>query len=48
MMEREKRPDCRGCGKVADTENREAWLDWMELPLQSSLAVLAGIVKPIP
>ena len=38
---------CDGCGKVADTEDREPWTEWTALPLQSSVAVLIGIVKPI-
>jgi hypothetical protein len=39
---------CRGCGKVADSEEQEAWVYWEELPLGSDLAVQMGLVKPIP
>jgi RecJ-like exonuclease len=39
---------CAGCGKVVDDEDRTPWKYWMELPLQSSVAVLAGFVKPLP
>lgn len=39
---------CGGCGKVADTEDEEPWTAWTELPLQSSIAVLMGLVKPKP
>jgi hypothetical protein len=39
---------CEGCGKVADTEDQEPWTVWMNLPLRSSLAVLLGLVRPIP
>ena len=41
-------PTCEGCGEVADTEEREPWTAWTSLPLQGSLAVLAGMVCPIP
>jgi hypothetical protein len=39
---------CRGCGLIANSKDREPWLDWTSLPLQSSLAVLLGIVRPVP
>ena len=39
---------CDGCGKLADTDEREPWSAWLDIPLGSSMAVLAGIVKPIP
>jgi hypothetical protein len=45
-MNEEKCSKCMGCGQVADTEDEEPWTVWLELPLQSSLAVLAGIVRP--
>ena len=38
---------CAGCGKVADTEAREPWSDWLKLPFASALAVRLGLVKPI-
>lgn len=40
-------PRCAGCGKIANTEDGEAWTHWLALPLQSSAAVLMGIVRPI-
>lgn len=43
-----KCPACDGCGKVANTEDREPWTVWTGLPLQSAGAVLLGLVKPIP
>lgn len=39
---------CDGCGKVADTPDREPWTRWTALPLQSAAAVVLGVVKPIP
>ena len=39
---------CDGCGQVANTEDKEPWTDWANLPLGSSMAVLTGVVKPIP
>jgi len=39
---------CEGCGKLADTDDREPWTAWTSLPLKSSAAVLAGLVKPVP
>jgi hypothetical protein len=41
-------PKCDGCGQVADTDDQEPWTAWTSLPLQSSAAVLMGLVKPIP
>ena len=41
-------PSCEGCGQVADTEEREPWTAWTNLPLGSSMAVLMGHVKPTP
>jgi DnaJ-class molecular chaperone len=46
MEERMKCPKCDGCGKVADTDNEEPWTAWLDLPLRSSIAVVAGIVRP--
>lgn len=48
MTDELKCAKCDGCGKVADTTDQEPWSAWMELPLQSAGAVLAGLVKPIP
>lgn len=38
---------CDGCGKVANTDDQEPWSAWMNLPLQSSAAVVMGLVRPI-
>lgn len=38
---------CDGCGKISDSDDGEAWTAWTSLPLQSSVAVLMGWVKPI-
>lgn len=38
---------CDGCGKIASGEEGAPWSRWMELPLKNSLAVVAGVVKPI-
>lgn len=48
MSEPVKCQRCRGCGQLADSDDREPWTDWTSLPLQSSAAVLMGLVKPIP
>ena len=39
--------NCDGCGRIADSDAGEPWSEWMELPVGSSAAVIAGIVKPI-
>ena len=39
---------CQGCGKVANTDDQEAWIYWEELPAGSDLAVRLGFVFPIP
>lgn len=39
--------DCEGTGVVANTEEREPWYRWMELPAAAQLAVRAAIVKPM-
>jgi hypothetical protein len=38
---------CCGCGQIADSESGEPWSDWINLPINASFAVLAGIVRPI-
>lgn len=38
---------CDGCGKIADSKDGEPWTNWTTLPVQSAIAVAAGIVKPI-
>lgn len=40
-------PRCLGCGQLADSDDREPWSMWTNLPLQSSAAILLGWVKPI-
>jgi hypothetical protein len=39
---------CCGCGKLANSDDQEPWTEWLALPLQSSLAVVLGLVRPIP
>lgn len=39
---------CRGCGQVADTPDAEPWTVWMDLPVRSAVAVVAGLVRPKP
>jgi len=41
-------PRCKGCGQIADTDQGEPWSDWLDLPLRSSVAVVVGLVRPIP
>lgn len=36
---------CRGCGKIADSEDGEPWEN---IPAPSNIAVTLGMVKPIP
>lgn len=38
---------CDGCGKVANDEDQTPWTFWLNLPLQASGAILAGLVRPI-
>jgi RecJ-like exonuclease len=47
-MSERKCQHCEGCGKVADTDEREPWTAWTSVPLHSSIAVVMGMVKPIP
>jgi len=47
MAEKEKCPRCDGCGKIADDEEGLPWSAWLSIPLQSSMAVLWGLVKPL-
>lgn len=37
---------CAGCGRVANDEDRTPWKYWAELPLQSAVAVVMGLVRP--
>lgn len=39
---------CAGCGRIANDDDRTPWKYWEELPVQSALAVVAGIVRPLP
>jgi hypothetical protein len=39
---------CLGDGRIANTDDGEAWKYWLELPLQSAVAVTMGLVRPIP
>jgi len=48
MVARKDCPKCGGCGQVANTDDQEPWTVWAELPVQSALAVVLGIVRPIP
>lgn len=38
---------CDGCGQIANDEDGTPWHVWLELPLRSSGAILAGIVRPM-
>lgn len=48
LRDDEQCPRCAGCGQIADTDEGEPWKYWLELPVQSALAVIMGIVKPLP
>lgn len=41
-------PRCLGCGQLADSDDREPWTMWQDLPPGSDLAVRLGIVRPVP
>ena len=46
-----KEDDCRscyGCGQIASGEEGAPWIMWEEMPEESKLAVLMGLVGPIP
>ena len=38
---------CDGCGQIADDDDGTPWRVWLKLPLESSQAVLMGLVKPL-
>lgn len=38
---------CRGCGQIANDNDGTPWSAWLDLPLRSAVAVVAGIVKPL-
>jgi hypothetical protein len=40
-------PRCAGCGKLADDTDGTPWKYWLELPLQSAVAVVACVVRPV-
>lgn len=39
---------CAGCGKIANDDEGTPWKYWAELPVQSAVAVIMGIVRPLP
>ncbi len=41
-------PRCEGCGQIADTEQAGPWTWWLDLKPPSNMAVVIGLVKPIP
>jgi hypothetical protein len=41
-------PRCSGCGQIANDDDGTPWKYWAELPPGSNLAVVMGLVKPIP
>jgi hypothetical protein len=38
---------CEGCGKIASDDEQTPWSRWLKLPLESSIAVVAGLVTPL-
>lgn len=40
-------PRCLGCGKIANDAGGTPWCEWLKLPLESSIALLMGWVKPL-
>lgn len=48
MSDESKCPRCESCGKIANDEDGTLWTYWASLPPGSDVAVLAGIVRPIP
>lgn len=39
---------CEGCGKIANDEDGTPWTQWENLPVKNAVAVIVGIIKPIP
>jgi len=37
---------CAGCGYVANDDDKVPWKYWMELPMQSAIAIQMGLVQP--
>ena len=48
MTQHEECRKCEGCGEIANDGENTPWRTWLELPLGSARAVLAGIVRPMP
>lgn len=48
MDDREKCDRCWGCGLIASSDDGEPWTMWLEMPLGSSMAVLMGLIFPLP
>ena len=46
MSDRECK-NCLGCGKITDDGDGTPWKHWLELSIESSLAALSGLVKPL-
>ena len=47
MSDKPKCQKCEGCGKVANDADGTPWTFWLELPVKASLAVVAGLVRPV-
>ena len=39
---------CDGEGRIANTEEGEPWSLWANLPVKSAMALMMGLVRPIP
>ena len=38
---------CEGCGQIADDGSMTPWKVWLDMPMQSTIAIQMGWVKPI-
>lgn len=38
---------CDGCGYLADDDDKTPFKFWLEMPVQSALALQMGLVKPV-
>lgn len=38
---------CAGCGYITDGKNGDPFKYWLELPVQSAVALQMGLVKPV-
>ena len=47
-MSKRQCPQCDGCGKIASGDEGAPWTFWENLPLRNAVAVVAGLVKPLP